>query len=538
MGGREDGSPKPPPKKSSDKERGIASHHHNHHHHHDASYLISANKHDPGVRITRVGLFVNLGMAIAKGFGGIYFNSKALLADAIHSLTDLVSDIMTLATVSWSLKPPTPEFPSGYGKVESLGSLGVSGILLGSGLLMGWAALFQLTSLFLPALADILQDVGFTGHHSHIHDHAQQDIGDPVLGPDINAAWLAAGSILIKEYLYRATLKVANEKKSTVLASNAYHHRVDSLTAFVALIMIGGSNILPDASWLDPIGGLVISLMIVQAGWSNTKDALLELADVGVQDRVRDKVHDMIEHVSNKEGRKKDVTVRYVQGVKAGQNYLMDAEICVPGAWTVAETRAIEEKVREKTAEKVRGVKRLRIRFVPKQELGRHEVDIAEDEFVKVEEREMMELMNGEARHHHHKHHHDEDEEEKPKKKHAKKDDDDGSGDEKPQKKHHKKDAEDSEDEDKPKKKHHKKDADDSDEDEKPKKKKHKDDDDDTDDEKPKKKHHHHKDDDDGDVDDDDKKSKKKKKAKDDDDDDDDDDDKPKKKHHHKKEDD
>src|SRR3954466_13790607 len=85
-------------------------------------------------------------------------------------------------------------------------------------------------------------------------------------------------------------LKVAKERKSSVLASNAYHHRVDSLTAFVALLMIAGSNVLDNASWLDPVGGLVISLMVIQAGWGNTKSALFELADVGVETEMRENV--------------------------------------------------------------------------------------------------------------------------------------------------------------------------------------------------------------------------------------------------------
>jgi len=76
-------------------------------------------------------------MAVSKGFGGWYFNSQALIADAMHAVTDLVSDFMTLATVSWALKPPTDRFPNGFGKIESLGSLGVSSLLLFGGLAMG-----------------------------------------------------------------------------------------------------------------------------------------------------------------------------------------------------------------------------------------------------------------------------------------------------------------------------------------------------------------------------------------------------------------
>ncbi|KAF2643098.1 hypothetical protein P280DRAFT_467179 [Massarina eburnea CBS 473.64] len=336
------------------------SHGHHHHHHHDNTYLVSKNKNDAGVRITRVGLYVNLGMAIGKGAGGYVFNSQALIADAIHSLTDLVSDIMTLATVSWSLKPPSERFPTGYGKVESLGSLGVSGILLGGGFMMGWAALMALAQQLFPEATAIAAQWGLMPH-SHGHHHGVDD-----MGPSIHAAWLAAGSIFIKEWLYRATLKIANERKSSVLASNAYHHRVDSLTAFVALLMIAGSNVLNNASWLDPIGGLVISLMVVQAGLGNTKAALYELADVGVEEEMRDNVRKAATKAlaDINSGSATDVQVRHVQGVKSGQNYLMDIELGAPSSWTIEQTRGVENLVRERVGAKVRGVKKVRVRFV------------------------------------------------------------------------------------------------------------------------------------------------------------------------------
>lgn len=160
-------------------------------------------------------------------------------------------------------------------------------------------------------------------------------------------------------------MKVANERKSAVLASNAYHHRVDSLTAFVALLLITGSNFLNNAQWLDPVGGLVISLMVVQAGWGNTKQALLELADVGVDDEMKGNVRlaatKAIEGISTAS---EPVNVRAIQGVKAGQNYLMDVELGVPGTWTVEQTRSVEDMVRQRVGAKVRGVKKVRVRFV------------------------------------------------------------------------------------------------------------------------------------------------------------------------------
>ncbi|GAB7358597.1 hypothetical protein MBLNU230_g2657t1 [Neophaeotheca triangularis] len=340
------------------------SHGHHHHHHHDNTYLTSKNKSDPGVRITRIGLYVNLGMAIAKGAGGYVFNSQALTADALHALTDLVSDITTLATISYSLKSPTERFPQGYGKIESLGALGVSTLLLMGGIGIGVQALTALAMQFAPWLADLLSHLSFLGHsHSHGHDHSHGVEG--FTGPDINAAWLAGGSIIVKEWLYRRTNKIAQEKRSSVLASNAYHHRVDSLTAFVALTTILASKFLEGAAWLDPVGGLMISGMIVQAGWGNTRAALLELADVGMDEDIRENVRKVTEGIVGKRAASGNGAVRGVQGIKSGQNFLVEVEVSVPESWSVGKGEELKNEIRETVGSSVKGVKKLSVRIVP-----------------------------------------------------------------------------------------------------------------------------------------------------------------------------
>lgn len=178
--------------------------HSHQHHHHDNTYLISTNKKDAGVRITRIGLYVNFCMAIGKGLGGYFLNSQSLVADAFHSLTDLVSDFLTLATVSWSLKPPTSRFPGGYGKIESLGSLGVSSLLLAGGLGLGWHSCELLYSQFFLDAAFSAAEHGHShgsGLFGHSHSHNPADMGIP----NVHAAWIAGGSIMIKEYLYRTS---------------------------------------------------------------------------------------------------------------------------------------------------------------------------------------------------------------------------------------------------------------------------------------------------------------------------------------------
>ncbi|KAG9247294.1 cation efflux family-domain-containing protein [Calycina marina] len=367
---------------------------HSHHHHHDNTYLTSKNKNDAGVRITRIGLYSNLGMAIVKGVGGYAFNSQSMIADAWHSLTDLASDILTLATVSWSLKPPTTLFPTGFGKVESLGSLGVSGMLLFGGCFMCMNSCEILYAhFFLDAQA--AAEAALHSHgHSHSHGHA---------GPSIHAAWLAAGTVVLKEWLYQATMKVAKERKSSVLASNAIHHRIDSLTGIVTLFAILGANFLHEAAWLDPVGGLLISLLVIKGGWQNTVSALYELADKGIDADVKKSVTKQVINSFANIPDGSQIELREIEGVKSGQNYLVDLQVAVPKTWTVEEVRKVEEAVREAVGSKVRGVRRVKVRFVPKD----NDASTLFDEFISGDIRASPEPEDEHQHEHDHDHSHE-----------------------------------------------------------------------------------------------------------------------------------
>lgn len=259
------------------------------------------------------------------------------------------------------MRPPSSDFPYGYGKVESLGALAVSAILLSGGLAIGGQALIALTQQFFPELSHLLSHIPIIGGHGHDHSHGMSDFG-----PNINAAWLAGGSIIIKEWLYRATMKIAKERRSNVLESNAYHHRVDSLTAIVALVTICASHFFTNAQWLDPIGGLLISGMIVQAGWGNTKSALLELADVSFDKEVQESVSKAAKQAI--QAWSGDVSITGVQGVKSGQNFLVDIEVAAPAQWTLLEQSNVEAALRKQVIGAVRGVHRVSVRFSAKSE--------------------------------------------------------------------------------------------------------------------------------------------------------------------------
>lgn len=279
---------------------GIFSHSHSHDLHQPNELLSTSKesfKSNPAVRITWIGLLVNVSMVITKGIGGIYFHSQSLIADAIHSVSDMVADFLTLATVNVAAKVGhSTHFPLGYGKIETVGSFLVSGVLIFAGVSVGWSSLLQIFEFALPhyiyEYASMIQighshsHGGFSeaiGDQTHSHSHSQAPIDQPETYrevPNINAAWLAGGSIIVKELLYHKTMQIGLENNSKVLVANAWHHRVDSLTAFVALLTVTG-GVLFNVAWLDSIGGLCVSLLIIRAGWGTFKSSWYELIDRG-----------------------------------------------------------------------------------------------------------------------------------------------------------------------------------------------------------------------------------------------------------------
>ncbi|GMF01858.1 unnamed protein product [[Candida] boidinii] len=255
-----------------------------------------------GVKITWVGFGVNCSMAVSKFIGGIYFHSQALIADSVHAVGDLFSDILTLSTVKYSNQTPNQNYPLGFGKVETLGSMLVSGILLYAGFSIGWSSFIDVITPIVPhSIVDILSMVPSHSHsHSHAiaetaevasdlahstnevaHDLHDSPIAESVQVANINAAWLALGSIVVKEWLFQATRKVGEKLNSKVLIANAWHHRVDSLTSMVAVATISCGYFL-NIYWLDSIGGLLVSILIMKVGISGVFQSFKELIDKSV----------------------------------------------------------------------------------------------------------------------------------------------------------------------------------------------------------------------------------------------------------------
>lgn len=198
-------------------------------------------------------------------------------------------------------------------------------------------------------------------------------------------------------------MKVARERKSSVLASNAIHHRVDSLTGIVTLVAILGANAIENAAWLDPVGGLLISLMVINAGYGNTKSSLYELVDQSIDDDIKKSVRKQAQRALANVSEGHEAELREVSGIKSGQNYLVDLEMGVPGAWTVEDVKDLEDAVRTQVGAKVRGVRRIRVRFVAQEATSDRKFDEFIPGSVSPEPESMDEGDDGHG-HDHHKH--------------------------------------------------------------------------------------------------------------------------------------
>jgi len=222
----------------------------------------SAEAEAAALRVTWLGLGSNIALSLGKGAVGMASGSAALVADAVHSSSDMVSDIMTLFAVKYSRRPADHNHPYGYGRFEPLGALGVSGLVTLAGAGIGHHSYEALRDLLLPSIEASVAEVALSN------------------APLALAACLA--SVAVKESLYHATIGIGRQVNSSVLVANAWHHRSDALSSVVAALGIVGHWL--GASVLDPIAGGVVALMVTRMGLKMGWEAVKELMDAQLMD--------------------------------------------------------------------------------------------------------------------------------------------------------------------------------------------------------------------------------------------------------------
>lgn len=230
-------------------------------------------------RITWIGVCLNVVLSAAKGVAGVAFHSSGLLADAVHSASDLASDAVTLVTLRYCARPPDARQPYGYGKYESIGALSVSLLLVGgsAGIIVhSFETLLALvqSSAAAAAVADSLAQV-----ERAANDVAATSSSLSTGAEKIHPAALAIAAVSVgtKEWLYRATNMIGKRVNSSVLIANAWHHRSDAVTSVVAMAGIGLS--LAGLPLFDPIAGMVVGGVILKMGGEIGLASVRELCD-------------------------------------------------------------------------------------------------------------------------------------------------------------------------------------------------------------------------------------------------------------------
>jgi len=214
-------------------------------------------------RVTWLGVWVNIGLSVFKLVAGIAGRSSAMVADAGHSLSDLISDGVTLYSVRLARLPPDEDHPYGHGRFEAVGAFIIAMMLIAASYGLGNHSYES----FLKAIGYMkIPALGIGGN---------LDGGVPTseLQPTKIALVAAVISIVSKELLYRVTAKVGERLNSQVLIANAWHHRSDALSSVIAFVGIGGAMM--GVPVLDSLAGLMVAGMLsltgLQLGWESVK---------------------------------------------------------------------------------------------------------------------------------------------------------------------------------------------------------------------------------------------------------------------------
>ncbi|PON57150.1 Cation efflux protein [Parasponia andersonii] len=254
-----------------------------------------------GEKVFRLGLASDLVLATAKALTGYLSGSTAIIADAAHSVSDVVLSGIALLSFKVAEAPKDKEHPYGHGKFETLGALGISCMLLGTAGGIAWHALDLLQGLISAdhQIVDqsLIQDHGHS--HSHGGHHHGVDMEHPILALSVTIM-----SISVKEGLYWITKQAGERKNSGLMIANAWHHRADAISSVVALIGVGeelqhfvlmlfGGSIL-GMKFLDPLAGLVVSGMILKAGLQTGYQSVMELVDAAIPAKQLDPVKQTI----------------------------------------------------------------------------------------------------------------------------------------------------------------------------------------------------------------------------------------------------
>jgi cation diffusion facilitator family transporter len=260
-------------------------------------------------RVTIIGSVIDLLLAVAKIIAGLAAHSQALIADGVHSLSDLATDVIVIYAAKHAHLEADEEHPYGHGRIETAATvlLGIALLAVGAGI--GWDAG---TRLFHP---------------------------DELLHPTLMAMLIAGVSVVSKEAIYHYTMHYAKKHRSEMLRANAWHSRTDAISSIVVVIGVAGT--MAGLAYLDAIAAIIVALMIVKIGWDLGYQAIQELIDTGLEPA-------MVEEIREKVLEVKEVqSLHMLRTRRMGGHALADVHIQVSPRISVSEGHQIAETVRQ-----------------------------------------------------------------------------------------------------------------------------------------------------------------------------------------------
>jgi cation diffusion facilitator family transporter len=259
------------------------------------------------VRVTWIGAATNVALSGLKIFAGVFGNSAALIADGVHSLSDLATDFTVLVSLKLSNLPKDESHPYGHGKIENFSALLIGLILVGVAF-----------GMFFDGVNDLI-----AGRQNH---------------PTSLALFAAAVSIVVKEGLFRYTLIVGKRTGQVSLIANAWHHRTDALSSIGALVGVSGTML--GAPYFDQVAAVAVALFIVQAGAKIGWDAFADLIDTSLDEKTVAQLKTIVAETPGVKG------FHALRSRRVGSQILVDLHIQVPADTTVAQGHRISGRLK------------------------------------------------------------------------------------------------------------------------------------------------------------------------------------------------
>ena len=282
-----------------------------------------------GVKASWITIIFNVLLAAIKIVAGIIGNSKAMMADGVHTLSDVLTTFVVLIGLKISSKEADEQHPYGHEKYESVFAKLLSILLLLTGLFIGYEALKSL-------------------------------IEGNIAKPGRIALVAALVSIVIKEGMYWYTIKIARKIKSLSMEADAWHHRSDAFSSLGTFIGILGARL--GLTALDPIAGVVVSILVIKVGVDLYIKSVKELVDESANDEIEKQIRDITCKTQGVKG------IKTLKTRVFGNRIYVDLEIFVNSLITVKEGHDISEKVHDNIEKEIDEIKHCMVHIEPFQQ--------------------------------------------------------------------------------------------------------------------------------------------------------------------------